>query len=143
MKSANRRNIRAVFPWILFPISFFTLMIVISVAIGWSYWNKGTPLIWSCLLGSFLGFFVTWLPTFIIWRIFLYITRGVPFRDGQLVEITNGQHKGATGIVVKRDSQQAKVLIQLHTDSDGKSISHSDWFDWLAIRRLKLKPKVR
>jgi hypothetical protein len=138
VKSANHRNIGYV-RFCIFPIVFFTVMLVIALIFGWSEWNKGTPLLLSCLTGAFLGFFITWFPTIIIWRFFLYVTRGVPFRDGQLVKITKGKYRGAKGLIEKRDCQQAMVLVKLHTDADGKSISHSDWFDWLEVCRFKLK----
>ncbi|MHC4212786.1 MAG: KOW domain-containing RNA-binding protein [Planctomycetota bacterium] len=135
LKSENHTNNESVWPWILVPISFFTTMLVISLLVGFAMWDKGEPLILSCIGGASFGFFITWCPAFIITRVFFYITRGVPFRDGQPVLITKGQYKGATGIIQQRDSQQATVLVQLDNDADGNSINHSDWFDWLHVRR--------
>jgi len=82
-----------------------------------------------------LGFFITWFPVFIIMRIILYVTRGVPCKVGQLVKITAGKHKGRAGTVTKCDKERASVCVLLEKNStlDNEEV----WFDWFEIRRKR------
>ena len=90
----------------------------------------------ALLSGAASGATGVWLVWWVTWHFTVRITRGAPFRTGDPVEITAGEHQGATGTVseVFPDRYAVRVALGMLTDAEKDPA-----FYWTEIRRVVLK----
>jgi len=115
-------------------ISFFAVAVTIGVIVASDAKKQTDSWLMPILGGAFAGFFLTWLPCFIIAQIYIRVIQKGPFHVGDRVQITNGPHKGKTGTILMIDKEQDIAKIDL----GGQSKEWDDnYFSGYAFRRLR------
>lgn len=117
-------------------MSFYGLAVVAAVFVAARFRDEGMGWVLSLLLGAGAGAVGVWFLSWFFWQATMRITRGAPFRIGDRVEITNGEHKGAVGNVQEVLEGRYAVRVMLENQADTES---SLVFSWNELRRLPVK----
>lgn len=108
------------------------LAILLAVVLTAAIHSTGKGLIASALIGSASAVLSVWLTFFSMYRIAMFATRGAPFRVGDSVRVTAGDHVGKTGEVTKLVDGFPAVFLKLDEE---RGDSEARYFDWNQISR--------
>lgn len=116
------------------------LAILLAVLLTAAIHSTGKGLIASALMGSATAVLLVWFSFFSIYRITMFHTRGAPFRVGDSVRVTAGDHAGKLGEVTKLVDGFPAVLLKLAEDD---SDSEDRYFDWNQVSRRGINNPCR
>jgi hypothetical protein len=117
---------------VFFLLGWLTGTLAIGLWLALQLHDKGMTWVTSILLGASVSVAVSWFSCFLIWHIWMRISRGAPFYVGDQVVITAGPHKGEVGEVRKICEGRCSVWISLERGGDSSDLL---FFDWDQIRR--------
>lgn len=106
--------------------------VLLAIALATVLKANGKGLVTSALLGGSIAVVSVWLTIFLTYRIIMFITRGAPFKIGDIVRITAGDHAGKEGEVTKLVDGYNAVFLRLNEDG---SDSEDLYFDWNQVTR--------
>ena len=121
---------------VLWGAVFFGSASIAAVLVAGRLHEAGADWLPALLSGAVAGAIGVWLVWWVTWHITVRITRGAPFRTGDPVEITAGEHQGATGTVSEVFGDRYAVRVALGDRSDEES---DPAFYWAEIRRAPTK----
>lgn len=124
---------------ILWAVAFYGPATIIAVLVAAHLQEKGDEWFPAVLVGATVSTLVAvglWFLWWGIWQIAMRLGRGAPFRIGDPVVITNGEHKGTMGIVsgVSKEVYAVRVIFQTKTDTESSAM-----FFWHELCRASTK----
>lgn len=117
-------------------IRFWAMALVIGLGFALLLQDQGENWIVSILAGASGGVCISFLVCHWTWLICMRITRGTPFRVGDLVEITEGPLEGEIGQVRKLCEGHQAVYVELRRDAKTGELHY---FDWTQVRRIETR----
>ena len=116
----------------VFSLALLGAMLAVAIIVTVVLQSSGSPLVFSVMIGASVGVLGVWFVVRYTWMAAMCISRGAPFRPGDRVEVTSGQHRGEIGEVIDRLPDRCAVRVTL-VDETGRGIVRV--FDWNEVRR--------
>lgn len=102
------------------------LMIVVAISVMTIFLRVGFGVFSSAFAGATIGVISVWFTFLTCYRIWVFITRGAPFKLGDRVLITSGDFKGHRGIVTKIVEGYNAVCVRIQ-DQEGIPDRFFEW----------------
>ena len=116
------------------------LAILLAVVLTAAIHSTGRGLVASALIGSASAGVSVWISFFTTYRITMFLTRGAPFRPGDSVRVTAGDHAGKLGVVTKLVDGFPAVFLKIEDDGID---SEDRYFDWNQVSRRGINYQSR